>query len=170
MALLIVGIGDLKVSNDPADVLVTHALGSCIAVLIYDPVAGVAGLLHFMLPESSLDCEKAVRLPCLFADTGIPLLLQSACQLGAAKSRMLVVATGGAQMLDPAGTFNVGQRNLVAMRDLFGSAGIVIHKEEIGGTSSRTVSIDVVSGRIQIRLPGKTGHDLIAAGGSKCRL
>jgi chemotaxis protein CheD len=169
MALRIVGIGDSKVSNDPADVLVTHALGSCIAVLLYDPVARVAGLLHFMLPESSLDCEKARRLPCLFADTGIPLLLQSACRLGAVTSRIIVVAAGGAHMLDPAGTFNVGQRNLLAMRDLLGKAGIAIHKEEIGGTSSRTVSIAVANGRIRVRMAGKAGHDLIAAEENKCR-
>lgn len=170
MTLLSVGIGDFKVSNNPAHVLVTHALGSCIAVLIYDPVVRVAGLLHFMLPESSLDCEKAGRLPCLFADTGIPLLLQSACQLGAVKSRMVVVSVGGAQMLGPAGTFNVGQRNLVATRDVFGKADIHIHKEEIGGTSSRTVSIDVADGRVQIRMPGKAAHDLIATRGSGCQL
>jgi chemotaxis protein CheD len=169
MAMQVVGIGDFKVSNNSADVLVTHALGSCIAVLIYDPVARVAGLLHFMLPESNLDCEKARKLPCLFADTGIPLLLQSACQLGALTSRLVVVAAGGAHMLDPAGTFNVGQRNLLAMRDLFGNAGIAIHKEEIGGTSSRSVSIAVASGRVRLRMPGKPGHDWIAAGENKCQ-
>jgi chemotaxis protein CheD len=169
MALLIVGIGDLKVSNDPADVLVTHALGSCIAVLLYDPVARVAGLLHFMLPESSLDSEKAGKLPCLFADTGIPLLLHCACQLGAVTSRIVIMAAGGAHMLDSAGPLDVGQRNLLAMRDLFGKAGIAIDKEEVGGTSSRTVSIAVASGRIQVRMPGKAGHDLMVAGENRCQ-
>ena len=62
MASVIVGIGDCKVSKQPDDVLITHALGSCIAVMIHDPVAKVAGLLHYMLPESSLDAERARRL------------------------------------------------------------------------------------------------------------
>lgn len=169
MALLIVGIGELKVSNNPADILVTHALGSCIAVLVYDPIVRVAGLLHFLLPASSLDCEKANRAPCLFADTGIPLLVQSVCQLGAVKSRIVVVAAGGARMLDRSGTFNVGERNLFAMRELFGKAGITIHKEEIGGTSWRTVSIAVASGSIHLRMPGKMGHDMVGAGGDPCQ-
>jgi chemotaxis protein CheD len=169
MALLTVGIGDLKVSNDPADVLVTHALGSCIAVVIYDPVARIAGLLHFMLPQSSLDSEKAGRLPCLFADTGIPLLLDGVFTLGAAKSRLVVVVTGGAQMLDSCAIFNVGQRNLAAVRDIFDNAGIRIHREEIGGTRSRTVCIDVAGGNVQLRMAGKAGHDLVAAGGIQCR-
>ena len=43
MASLIIGIGDCKLSRDPADVLITHALGSCIAILIHDPVAQGCG-------------------------------------------------------------------------------------------------------------------------------
>jgi chemotaxis protein CheD len=152
MALLIVGIGDCKVSKDPSDVLVTHALGSCIAVLLYDPVARVAGLLHYMLPKSSLDAGKADKSPFMFADTGIPLLLRNACELGAAKSRLVVMAAGGAQMLDPSGTFNIGQRNHVAMKMIFGEAGLIVHREEIGGTNSRTVRIDVATGRMHMQV------------------
>jgi chemotaxis protein CheD len=152
MALLIVGIGDCKVSKDPSDVLVTHALGSCIAVLLYDPVARVAGLLHYMLPKSSLDAGKADKSPFMFADTGIPLLLRNACELGAAKSRLVVMAAGGAQMLDPSWTFNIGQRNHVAMKMIFGEAGLIVHREEIGGTNSRTVRIDVATGRMHMQV------------------
>jgi chemotaxis protein CheD len=161
MAQLVIGIGDCKVSNDPADVLVTHALGSCIAVLLYDPVARVAGLLHYMLPESSLDPEKSGKLPFLFADTGITLLLQNVLRLGAAKSRLVVVAAGGAEMLDTSRTFNIGHRNHIAMRKFFWKAGVIVHKEEIGGTSSRTVSIDVASGRVQLRMPGAPQREII---------
>jgi len=162
MSSLIVGIGDCKVSKQPDDVLVTHALGSCIAVMIHDPVAKVAGLLHYMLPESSLDAEKAGQRPYMFADTGIPLLFKSAYQLGAVKSRMIVMAAGGAQMLDPNGTFNIGQRNHTAMRKIFWKAGVIVHKEEIGGTSSRTVRIDVASGRVQLRTSGQPEQDMTA--------
>jgi len=151
----IVGIGECKVSKDPSQTLVTHALGSCIAVIIYDPVATVAGLLHFMLPESTLDPGKAGKRPFVYADTGIPLLFQSAYQLGAVKNRLHVMATGGAQMLDPNGTFNIGKRNQIAMRKIFWKAGVIIHKEEIGGTNSRTVSIEVATGRVQLRSPGE---------------
>src|ERR1700712_5727529 len=100
MSLQVVGIGDCKVSNDPEDVLVTHALGSCIAVIIHDPVAKVAGLLHYMLPESSLDPEKAAARPFVYADTGIPLLFHKAYRLGAIKSRLKIFAAGGALMLE----------------------------------------------------------------------
>jgi chemotaxis protein CheD len=161
MALLTVGIGDCKVSNDPADTLVTHALGSCIAVMLYDPVAKVAGLLHYMLPESSLDPDKAIKRPFMFADTGIPLLIKTACELGASKTRSVVMATGGAQMLDPQGTFNIGHRNQLAMRKIFWKAGVIVRKEEIGGTSSRTVRIDVACGRVLLRTSGGAEQDML---------
>jgi len=50
MADLVVGISDLKVSSNPADSMITYALGSCIAVAVYAPAAKVGGLLHYMLP------------------------------------------------------------------------------------------------------------------------
>jgi len=151
MALLTVGIGDCKISNDAADVLVTHALGSCIAMVLYDPVAKVAGLLHYMLPESSLDPEKAAGRPYVFADTGIPLLLDQARQLGAVKSRSVIMAAGGAQMLDPNNAFNIGQRNQLAMRKACWKAGIIVQREEIGGASSRSLRIDVACGRVRLK-------------------
>jgi chemotaxis protein CheD len=161
MTSLTIGIGDCKISNDPDDVLVTHALGSCIAILIHDPVAKVSGLLHYMLPESGIDADKAAKRPFMFADTGIPMLFQGSFKLGAVKSRLVVMAVGGAQMLDPNGTFNIGQRNHMAMRKILWKAGVIVHKEEIGGTSSRTVRIDVASGRVQLRTAGEPERDLV---------
>jgi chemotaxis protein CheD len=161
MAAVVVGIADCKVSRQPDDFLVTHALGSCIAILAYDPVAKVAGLLHYMLPESSMDAAQADSRPFMFADTGIPLLLQAVCQLGAVKTRLVVMAAGGAQMMDPNGTFNIGQRNHVAMRKVLWKAGVLLQQEAIGGTVPRTVRIDVGSGRVQLKMPGAQDQDLV---------
>lgn len=104
MKSLVVGIGDCKVSDDPQAELVTYALGSCVGVMIHDPVTNVGGLLHFMLPESGIDREKGQRSPFKFADTGIPLLFQSAYAKGAEKSRLVVAVAGGAQMMDEGGS------------------------------------------------------------------
>ena len=162
MSLHVVGIGDCKVSNDPEDVLVTHALGSCIAVLIHDPVARVAGLLHYMLPESSLDPAKAKLKPFMFADTGIPELFHSTYALGGVKSRLVVMAAGGAQMLDPNGTFNIGKKNQLAMRKIFWKAGVLVRKEEIGGVASRTVRIEVGTGKVMLRTSGSSEQEMTA--------
>ncbi len=96
------GISDCKVSRNPGDVLVTYALGSCICLAVYDPQAKVGGLLHFMLPDSSLDAAKAKETPAMFADTGIPLLFKSCYAQGAEKKRMIVkVAAGRASWTMP---------------------------------------------------------------------
>jgi len=147
-------VGDCQVSADPQSVLVTYALGSCIAIMIHDPVAGVGGLLHFMLPESSLDRNKAEEKPYMFADTGIPLLFRGAYQLGADKRRLVVSAAGGAQMMDPQGVFNIGKRNHLSMRRILWKAGVLVHAEDIGGMSSRTVRLEVSTGRVLLRGAG----------------
>ena len=90
MGKIIVGISDLKISGDVEDILITYALGSCIAVAIYDRSVKVGGLLHFMLPDSKLDLKKARTMPGMFADTGIPLLFKSCYKLGAQKNRIVV--------------------------------------------------------------------------------
>jgi chemotaxis protein CheD len=162
MSPLVVGIGDCRVSNDAQSVLVTYALGSCIAVTIHDPVAAVGGLLHFMLPESCLDREKAQRNPFMFADTGIPLLFHSAYEMGAEKRRLVVTAAGGAQMMDPGGVFNIGKRNYLAMRKIFWKAGVMVRAEDVGGLASRTIRLEVASGRVSLRGAGEKEQELLA--------
>ena len=151
MNTLVVGVGDCLVSKDPQGTLVTYALGSCIAILIHDSVAGVGGLLHYMLPESSIDNVKARQRPFMYADTGIPLLFQTAYRLGAEKSRLYVAAVGGAHVLDPHGTFNIGHKNHLAMRKIFRNAGVMVKAEEVGGTASRTVRLEIATGKILMR-------------------
>ncbi|MFN7935198.1 MAG: chemotaxis protein CheD [Bryobacteraceae bacterium] len=154
MSLEVVGIADARVSCNPDSVLVTYALGSCVAIAIHDPVVQVGGLLHFMLPESKGFTSDASFTPFKFADTGIPMLFHEAYRLGAEKARIVVRVAGGAQVLDDNGVFNIGKRNLVAMRKILWRAGVMIKSEAVGGTVSRTVRLDVGSGKFWLREPG----------------
>jgi chemotaxis protein CheD len=165
VSLLTVGVGDCKVSKAADAVLATYALGSCIAVAIHDPVAAVGGLLHFMLPESSVNPYKASQNPFMFADTGIPLLFHAAYQLGAEKRRLAVRAVGGAQVMDENGVFNIGRRNHLALRKILWKAGVMIHGEEIGGTTSRTVRLEVATGRFWVRGPGMADREMPVSNG-----
>lgn len=160
MNSVVVGVADCRISADPEIVLVTYALGSCIAVMIYDPLAVVGGLLHFMLPESTLDRQKAQHNPFMFADTGIPLLFRSAYEHGADKRRLVVWVAGGAQVMDPGGVFNIGKRNHLALRKILWKAGILVHSEEVGGTGSRTVRLEVGSGRVLLRGAGENEREM----------
>jgi chemotaxis protein CheD len=151
MRLLIVGISDCQVSRDPECELVTYALGSCIAVAIYDPVAHVAGLLHLMLPDSAIDAAQAAAKPYMFADTGVPLLFRRAYELGAEKRRIVVRLAGGAQVIDDNGVFDIGRRNYLAIRRILWKAGVLTQGEAVGGTTSRTVRLEVASGSMWLR-------------------
>jgi len=150
-----VGVADMKVSNDPEAVLATYSLGSCIGIAIYDAVARVGGLLHYMLPESTLDPEKAKKNPCIFADTGIPALFKAAYKLGAKKQRLKVVVVGGSQILDQKGFFNIGKRNETAVRKMFHRNNVIIDYTDIGGVVNRTIKLAVDNGEVWLKVSGK---------------
>lgn len=147
-----VGVGDLAVSNQKGHEIVTHSLGSCLGVLIYDQAAAVGGLLHLMLPDSNLNLERAAKQPAVFADTGLPLLFKSAYALGAKKGRMRVVVVGGSQLLDESGRFNIGQRNYAAVRKIFWRNNVLIDVEDVGGQVNRTVGLEIGSGRVWMKV------------------
>jgi chemotaxis protein CheD len=145
-----VGIGEFAVSDVPMDTIVTHALGSCIAVCIWDPATAVGGLLHFLLPDSAINPDRAKIQPATFADSGLPLLFQAA--LGLDKKRCRVRLVGGAEVANPggAGSLNVGKRNLLAARNILWRNGLLIEREAVGGALPRSVTLHLSSGVIDI--------------------
>ena len=151
---IIVGISDMKVSNKSDDVLITYSLGSCIGVVIWDPVAKVGGMLHYMLPDSNLDLDKAAAKPFMFADTGIPRLFKETYKFGAIKTRLIVKVVGGSQIMDNAGIFNIGKRNQAIMRKMFWKNQIMLAKEDVGGTGNRTVSLEIGTGITHLKVSG----------------
>lgn len=151
MSTLVVGISDCKISADKDAVLLTYALGSCIAVAIHDPVAGIGGLLHFMLPESSIEPSKAAENPYMFADTGIAGLLKRAREGGANRNRLAVRLAGGAQMVNGHELFQIGRRNYLAAKKLLWKEGLMITAEAVGGEVSRTVRMEIATGRTFIK-------------------
>ncbi len=83
MNTVVVSTADCKVSGDADTTLVTYGLGSCIALVVHDPTTTISGMLHFMLPDSTIDKAKAEANPYMFADTGIPRLINAVCERGA---------------------------------------------------------------------------------------
>ncbi len=151
MNQIVVGISDLKVSGNIGDVLITYALGSCIGVAVYDPSVKVGGLLHFMLPDSSIDGNKAKKNPAMFADTGIPLLFKSCYKLGAEKKRMIVKIAGGASIMDDMDYFRIGQKNITALRKMFWRNNVLIDAEDIGKNFNRTVQLHISTGKVLVK-------------------
>ncbi len=159
---IIVGIGEFAVSNDPAAAIVTHALGSCVAVCVWDPDATVGGLLHILLPDSRINPARAETQPAAFADTGIPLLFRTAYEYGVKKTRCKVRLVGGADMggLNTGSDKSVGKRNLLAARSLLWKNGVFVERELVGGSVARNVELAVRDGRVQVTSGGQAAGEL----------
>ena len=150
----VVGVVDMVASNDSGAEIVTYSLGSCLGIVIYEPAKKIGGLLHIMLPNSKIDPAKAVSAPFMFVDTGLPRLFHTLYNLGADRGKLIVKAAGGAQFLDPGGVFNIGERNQNALFHLLEQNGFHLQARDLGGVTSRTVRLDMGTGRITIQSPG----------------
>ncbi len=153
--LLTVDISEIRISRDPGSVLVTYALGSCIAVMLYDPVRRAGGMIHFMLPLSTASPERAVERPAMFADTGVPMLFRAMYELGCEKKDLIVKVAGGSSLHNDTDTFQIGQRNYTTLRKLFWKNNVMIAAEDVGGERSRTAYLYIDSGRVVIKSQGE---------------
>lgn len=152
---LVVGVADMKISNNLEDTIVTYSLGSCIGVAIYDPVVKVGGILHYMLPQSKINNGKSDRNIYMFADTGIPTLFRTAYEYGAKKSQIIVKVAGGSQLLDDKEFFKIGKRNYVILKKMLWQNQVLISAEHVGGTLSRTMYLDIKTGRTWLKVKGE---------------
>lgn len=155
MSNVLVQISDMATSQSPADTISTVGLGSCIAVVLYDPTRTCAGLLHYMLPLSKTAPDQARARPAMFADTGVPALFSAMESLGCTRGNLVVKAAGGASLNDDKGVYQIGKRNVNVLRKLLWKNGISIAAHDVGGTWSRNVSIEVATGKVVVRAQGK---------------
>lgn len=154
-----VGISEFAVTDDVEDVLITYSLGSCVGLTLYDPHRQVGGMLHAMLPVSSMDPSRAVANPALFTDTGVAAMLQALFDLGASRQDIVAKVAGAAAQLDQNGLFKIGERNHTVLRRVLWKNDIMLTAEEVGGTASRTLVLQMSTGRTLIKSNG-TLHEL----------
>jgi chemotaxis protein CheD len=150
----VVGVADMKCLAEAEGRIVTHALGSCIGLTVYDPVAKVGGMLHYMLAQPR-DREKAAQNPYMYALSGIPALFRTIYELGVDRKRLIVCAAGGAVILDDQAGFSIGKRNHTILRKLFWKNGIVLHGEDCGGNVARHMYLDMKTGVVTVTIRGE---------------
>jgi chemotaxis protein CheD len=157
VAVMTLGVGDLGASRTPGTVLKTFALGSCVAVILLDPKTRSVGMAHIALGDSSINATKAREKPGYFADTGVPALVKEMNRIGCNGNGtgMIVKLVGGARIMDPKNTFNIGKRNVLAIKKALWSLGMGVVAEDVGGNISRTVALDVNTGRVIISSSGR---------------
>jgi chemotaxis protein CheD len=139
---------ELKVSNNPDDVIVARVVGSCIAVVGHDPVAGVGGILNTMLPNSEVNSKAASSNPLIFVDKGFPHFMIELNAHGAIRPRLVVKVAGAAETDSGQNFYSVGSRNLIALRLIMRKFGMEVTVGDTGGYEQRELCLDVGSGRI----------------------
>ena len=156
MGMIKVGMADLQVCKAP-DALTTLGLGSCSGACIYDPATKVAGMVHYMLPDSTR--IKNNQNIAKFGDTGIVEVIRLMEKMGAKRSRMTAKIAGGARMFALTSSslpnMNVGDNNIEAAKQVFKSLGIPIIAEDVGLNYGRTIEFYAEDGSLIIKSVGK---------------
>jgi len=149
MAKLIVGIGEAVASKNPDDEIKTFALGSCVAVIILDPKTRAGAMVHIALPDSKIDPVKGQQLPGYFADTGLPYLFKLLNKFDANPHAGLIIKLiGGANVLQQQDHFQIGKRNVTAIKKIFWDMNLPITAEDVGENHSRTVTVELKTGKV----------------------
>ena len=149
----IVPVGDIKIGQ-AEDLLVTHPLGCCLGLTVYDPSSQIGGLLHAMLPLSKINPAKARINPFMFVDTGVPALFEKLADQGIAKTNLVIKAAGCGNPMGQKEVFQIGKRNYHVLQEVLGQEGIRLAAEDVGGTASRMVQLDLATGQTIINSNG----------------
>ncbi len=164
MGEIVIGIGGVQASKSTGETLRTYALGSCVALLLYDSKRKIGGMVHVALPDSAINKKRAESLPGYFADTGVSALMAAMNALrgdtdgepySPDKKELVVKLAGGAKVLKSKNFFNIGERNINAVSEYLKSYGLIPLAQDTGGSLSRTVTLDVNTGEVRIQCPGR---------------
>lgn len=146
-----VGVGDLKITQSP-NVLKT-LLGSCIGVVLHDPVKKIGGLLHIMLPKKNGNDLKITK----YANTGLPYFIyQMVTHAGASRGALYAKIFGGAKMFETNGLLNIGESNELEVRQILKEQGIRIVASRTGGTKGYNIMFNTDTGDVTCRIFGES--------------
>lgn len=147
-----VGIAQMDVVKVP-NTIRTSGLGSCVGVVIYDESKKIAGLVHVMLPDSSLGRTDTINVA-KFADTGVKALIEQLKREGAQAFKLKAKIAGGAQMFQftsDKNSMRIGPRNVEAVKVELRKQNIPIVAEDTGGNSGRTIEFNPGTSVLNIR-------------------
>ena len=153
MAVIVVGMADLKVGKHP-DVLTTLGLGSCVGITLFDKAKQIGGLAHVMLPTyKGYEGQNIAK----FADSAIIELINQLARIGAARTQLVAKIAGGAHMFGKTQNndmLKIGERNAAASLAILRQLNIPVHANDTGGSYGRTIELYMDSGALKIKSVG----------------
>jgi chemotaxis protein CheD len=146
-----VGIADMNIVKEPMTIR-TSGLGSCVGIVLYDEKKKIAGMVHIMLPDSSLGKSDRINAA-KFADTGIYALMELLKAEGVRPMALKAKIAGGSQMFQfgSSDTIRIGPRNVEAVKQELQRLSIPITAEDTGGSSGRTIEFNPTLSMLSIR-------------------
>jgi chemotaxis protein CheD len=150
---LIVGVGELVATNLQHVTVSTYALGSCVALVGYEPRLKIGGIIHIMLPTRRLDNSASPSSPARFVDSGIPMFFQAMRKMGATPKNLSLALFGGANTQKVEDHFKIGQRNAELSMRMLQKFQLDVAHSDLGGAENRTIHLTLKSGEILMRCP-----------------
>ena len=146
-----IGMAESAVAKAPGEIS-TLGLGSCIGFCAYDSKMKVGGMVHIMLPASTMAVETSIN-SAKFADTAIPELIAAMEKLGAKREQIVIKIVGGAVMFNVCQDerLSVGSKNIQAVEATCQKLGLAISARSIGGHAGKSVFLNLDTGEVQIR-------------------
>ncbi len=139
-------VGEVCASKQP--IWISTVLGSCVATCLYDEIAGVGGMNHFMLPES----RGNPRACASFGIHAMEMLINEIMRYGGDRRRLKAkFFGGGAVVRSQAKTWNVGEQNVQFARSFFDTERIPVVAEHVGGTCGMRVQFHTQTAKVLVR-------------------
>ena len=158
--LILVGLGEIRVTKNPQSVLTCLGLGSCIGVAAYDPQAKVAGMSHIVLPGDPVrNAEPSPK----YALHSVPMLLKLLCSEGADPKRLVINLAGGARINlagGAGGMLKIGESNLEATVRMLALSGLTPRNKDVGGNRGRTLKLYAGTGKVTVSTVGTPAREL----------
>jgi chemotaxis protein CheD len=152
---MVVGVGDMAVTADVDLLLSTYALGSCVGVAAFDPINRSGGLLHIMLPDSSIAPAKASRTPAMFADTGLDLFFRALRSVRAYQANLQLLVAGGANVLCGTDPYKIGERNARVTLEFLSKRSYNVRHTDLGGGVNRALHLEIGTGCVTLKTPSE---------------
>jgi len=152
---IILGIGDWGYAKGSHSCIKTYALGSCVAVTLYDPVLKISTMAHIALPDSNHDHLKKANLPGYFADSAMDVMISYMVNNLCNMNRVQIKIFGGARVLKNINVYDVGKKNLEAVFSILEKNKLQISAGDTGSDYSRTVTVFSNDGSVLLSAKGK---------------
>lgn len=139
------------------DEMLTTILGSCVSACIRDPMAGVAGMNHFLLPDTSGEAQESLR----YGAYAMEVLINGILKEGGRRERMEVKVFGGANVLR--NNTPIGARNAAFVTDFLKREGLGVAASHLGGETPRRVHYFAKTGRVMLKALHRTDIQRVAS-------